>query len=440
MSIEELLREIDSRTSSIQAPHFGPLVNWGQSMSMPIQRWFRYREAYSPLLVQELQLGTKILDPFCGCGSTLIGAARTNRTASGIDINPLAIHVARVKTTPLSQRQLQAAADYLVCFRQNIDVVECWPTPELSITEKVFEPDILVCILQLRQSLEDYSRTDSVLRSFLLLAWLAVLEQVGSYFKEGNGIKYRRRKRTPNGYVEQLDGKWQEQRFGLNQRQFVLETFASQLSLMLDDTSMWDRGIWRAQESDIGDALDLAAKYAGQSFDDIVFSPPYANRFDYFESQKVELWFGNFVNSYDDLIELRKRSVRSHLAADLKKPVLTNRVLEALIDNMDRNSSSWRMRVPLALRGYFADMTEVLQNCFSVLRSGGRCHIVVGNSAFGGVIFPADSLLAVLAEEIGYADISINIVRHLTVAPQQRSALNGLQSYMRESIVQMTRP
>jgi site-specific DNA-methyltransferase (adenine-specific) len=69
------------------------------------------------------------------------------------------------------------------------------------------------------------------------------------------------------------------------------------------------------------------------------------------------------------------------------------------------------------------------------LSSSGRCYVVIGNSAFAGVIIPTDSLIAQIAKDVGFSSINVYVVRPLTVAPQQRITLNGMQKYMRESIV-----
>ncbi len=48
-----------------------------------------------------------ILDPFCGSGTTLLEARLLERNAIGIDINPLAILLSKVKTTPLDVEELK---------------------------------------------------------------------------------------------------------------------------------------------------------------------------------------------------------------------------------------------------------------------------------------------------------------------------------------------
>lgn len=42
--------------------------------------------------------GDVVLDPFMGCGTTLVEAARLGYNAWGTDINPLAVKIAQAKT------------------------------------------------------------------------------------------------------------------------------------------------------------------------------------------------------------------------------------------------------------------------------------------------------------------------------------------------------
>ena len=62
-----------------------------------------------------------VLDPFCGSGTVLVEARATGWRAAGVDLNPLAVRLARVKTwtAPVPRRRrahdlgLQIAADVL---------------------------------------------------------------------------------------------------------------------------------------------------------------------------------------------------------------------------------------------------------------------------------------------------------------------------------------
>jgi len=86
------------------------------------------------------------------------------------------------------------------------------------------------------------------------------------------------------------------------------------------------------------------------------------------------------------------------------------------------------------LRGYFDDMRMTLRHC-KTLVGNGKCFVVVGNSAFAGVIIPTDVILANLGLECGFKKAEILVARHLTVAPQQRTQLAYLEDNMRESVV-----
>jgi site-specific DNA-methyltransferase (adenine-specific) len=93
------------------------------------------------------------------------------------------------------------------------------------------------------------------------------------------------------------------------------------------------------------------------------------------------------------------------------------------------------MRVPALLRGYFADMSAVLKECRRLVKKNGHCYCVVGNSAYAGIIVPTDVLIALIGQAAGFRSAEIQVVRHLTVAPQQRNELLGLERFMRESVV-----
>ena len=59
-------------------------------------------------LISELtNKGETVLDPFCGSGTVLAEAVLLGRRTIGYDINPLALLIAKVKTTPISPEILR---------------------------------------------------------------------------------------------------------------------------------------------------------------------------------------------------------------------------------------------------------------------------------------------------------------------------------------------
>jgi hypothetical protein len=93
------------------------------------------------------------------------------------------------------------------------------------------------------------------------------------------------------------------------------------------------------------------------------------------------------------------------------------------------------MGIKQALQGYFHDMRGLLRNLRSVLTTRGQVVIVVGNSAYAQSIIPTDALIAHLSREEMYTVKSIRVARNLHVSSQQRSTLNHLEHFMRESVV-----
>jgi site-specific DNA-methyltransferase (cytosine-N4-specific) len=74
----------------------------------------RYPAMFIPQLVRKVILeytnkGDTVLDIFNGSGSTMIECCLTERNSIGIELNPLAILIAKVKTTPLDLRKLSDA-------------------------------------------------------------------------------------------------------------------------------------------------------------------------------------------------------------------------------------------------------------------------------------------------------------------------------------------
>jgi hypothetical protein len=57
--------------------------------------------------------GDVVLDPFMGCGTTLVEAARLGHDTWGTDINPLAVNIARAKTAGIRHKALTEFIDWL---------------------------------------------------------------------------------------------------------------------------------------------------------------------------------------------------------------------------------------------------------------------------------------------------------------------------------------
>ncbi|HED01017.1 MAG TPA: hypothetical protein ENN18_11685 [Proteobacteria bacterium] len=94
--------------------------------------YYRYPARFSPWFARAAieaftRPGDFVYDPFMGGGTTLVEASALGRKAVGTDINRLAVFVTRVKTTPLTNAQLELA---LVWFDGLADALNLRKPPQ----------------------------------------------------------------------------------------------------------------------------------------------------------------------------------------------------------------------------------------------------------------------------------------------------------------------
>jgi site-specific DNA-methyltransferase (cytosine-N4-specific) len=84
--------------------------------------------------------GTSVFDPFCGSGTTLMEAQRAGLPSVGIDLNPIACLISRVKTSLLPDGFDDAVLEVVAKARKikslpasNIPNVNHWFTPEIQL-------------------------------------------------------------------------------------------------------------------------------------------------------------------------------------------------------------------------------------------------------------------------------------------------------------------
>ena len=186
----------------------------------------------------------------------MVGAAQQGRTSVGIDVNPLAAFVAARQTLAVERRATSLAAGaFLAGFDTAMPARRAVARPGAADRREGVRARHPRC----RPPAADAHRGTSADQGAAPLpaAGLAVDPPgVGSYFKEGNGIKYRNRQRRAGGYVARPDGRWQLERFGADQGAFVRATFRAGLAGMLEDVAAWRHGGWSAQRVIEGNSLE----------------------------------------------------------------------------------------------------------------------------------------------------------------------------------------
>jgi hypothetical protein len=98
--------------------------------------FYKYPARFSPTFVRAAietftKPGDLVLDPHVGGGTTIVESRALGREGVGIDINPLAEFVARVKSTVYSEAELETLALWAMCVTYEIDIHR----PSVEFTE-----------------------------------------------------------------------------------------------------------------------------------------------------------------------------------------------------------------------------------------------------------------------------------------------------------------
>lgn len=419
--IELLYRKFDNIFPVKYIPDYESLVNFSTRSHHPIHRWFFYREGYSPKLVERLLdkerivKGKRIIDPFCGGGTTLLASAQKEIKSTGFEINRFSAFTSKVKTRAYKDHDIENIERLVNSIKEFVPSKHSLPLPSISILEKLFDEDVLEEIMNYKQHI--FSIEKEKYRDFLFFGWLSILESISNYRKGGNGLKRRKidnKKLFREAFFKKLDEMLSDIKF-LNQKGFYRNFIEP---VIYEDT-----------------ALSMAETVSDNEFDIAIFSPPYLNCFDYCEVYKVEIWMGDFVKSYEDLRRLRKRTLTSHLNSTVRDDYssLPDEILR-IVDIL-KERDLWDRRIPSMILGYFRDMKKVLSNLSIVLKSGASCIIVVGNSAYGNMVIPTDVFIGVLGEETGFVCEGIGIARRNETSSQQQKNLGITKNFLRESLI-----
>lgn len=431
----EIFNSLEKNLPIKNASSFSNQVHFQNAYQTAVQRWFPYREGYSTRLVnafiKELKITGNVFDPFSGSGTTLLASRQNNLNSFGIDVNPISVLVANVENEKYNNSDilnLDLEIEKLKSISKSNEVFQT----SFDLADKVFNSEILQSLLQLKFSIKNIENEKT--KNIFFIAWLAILEDVSNIKKEGNGIKYKNRKRTTNGYINIDKDVWEKQTFPLDKFGFVKAKLLKHLELVSVDIKNNFGSCENQPKIFKGSCLEFDKMFSDE-IQFTFFSPPYCNCFDYFEIHKVDLWLGDFVSDKEEFRLLRNTGFRSNTNSLNHKPIIyKNENIESLIALFD-SDKLWNTKIPSVVRGYFDDTHTLLNKLYLQTTKGGYVGIVIGNSAYSGVIIPSDILIADIAKEIGFKIKNIYVTRHLTTSSQQKQGLEPLKGYLRESIL-----
>jgi len=331
--------------------------------------------------------GDLVLDPMMGSGTTVVEALLEGRRAIGLDIDPLALRLCRVKTMPLEMDGLREAG-YQVISRANRlllkgkavehHLIKRFDSRTRAFVDYWFLPITQRELMALALAIEDVK--DVSARRFLELAFSSIIVTKSGGVSRARDLAHSR---------PHLDS--------TKNPKNALEQFSLRLRKSLNSIARLKTN-GTVATSLVGDARSMP--FAAGAVDLIVTSPPYANAIDYMRAHKFSLvWFGESIAALSELRAEYIGSERIGRAQYPSLPPLPETMLQRLADRDDKKAA--------ILRKYLVEMRLVLQEMYRVLRNDSAAVVVIGTSVMRGLNVQTHDCLADIASDLGFDVVGV---------------------------------
>ncbi|MEY9462196.1 DNA modification methylase [Bradyrhizobium ottawaense] len=226
-----------------------------------------------------LPKGTAILDPFCGSGTTLVESQRAGIPSFGVDLNPIACLMSRVKTSAVPP-SIRGVLDVVL---RNAQIGDDAPVPNIPNLDHWFLKPVQKAISALGRAIAE---ADEDCRDLLRLALSSIIVRVSNQESD-----------TRYAAVEKDVGK-KDVFLGFHRSALRIIDALSQRNYPLTPATVIE-----------GDTITLSAERVRAKIGLVVTSPPYPNAYEYWLYHKYRMWWLGF-----DPIAVKSREIgaRAH--------------------------------------------------------------------------------------------------------------------------------
>jgi DNA modification methylase len=402
-----------------------PILSNQPALEVPFQRWFKFKEAFSPQFIvdcidsMEKFPGT-CLDPFGGSGTTALTCQLMGVRPTTIEVNPFLADLISSKLTSYDLDALKR--DYLkvlkVSAKMEVDPAALLRKAPDTLVEPgrdsrwIYSWGVAARILAIREAISFVSSESH--RAVLSVALGSILVPMSNVVVNGKGRKYRRGWET-------------REKLGVDVDRGFRDAFVTVYTDLVRFAS-----VGRTEFTVLcGDSRQIIARC--EPVDLVVFSPPYPNSFDYTDIYNLELWMLGYLSSRADNTALRNRTMRSHVQVkrDFSAEYIESQALKRAYRQLCRRREElWDDDIPEMVLAYFADMKSVLKGVRSRLNRGGRAFLAVGNSKYAGVVIDTAKILREMAPLVGFKSCRTESVRSMRASAQQGGRIELQESLM----------
>ena len=366
-----------------------------------IHDWYRFVLSFPPHLVQQyletfcVDQTSFVLDPFCGTGTTNVECKKHGVSSWGIEASPLTHFVSKTKCVWANDtfNFLNTAKQIALAAARTITSLSKPRTLSEEQTSLILKNSICEQPLSSTLVLRDSIRAaNSPFEDYYLLALAKHIVYSYSNLKFGPEVGISRKKK------ESVD---------------VVEIWLSEIERMETDLEYWKHHSSTFADISLGDARSIPKRdYIGK-VDCVITSPPYPNEKDYSRTTRLESVILGFINTKDDLRNIKKGFIRSNsknvYRSDNDAQYISNiGSINKLSNEIEERrlelgkTSGFEKLYASVVKQYFGGMARHLSELKPYLRNGASLAYVVGDQAsYFQIPIRTSVLLGEVAESIG---------------------------------------
>ena len=366
-----------------------------------IHDWYRFVLSFPPHLVQQyletfcVDQTSFVLDPFCGTGTTNVECKKHGVSSWGIEASPLTHFVSKTKCVWANDtfNFLNTAKQIALAAARTINSLSKPRTLSEEQTSLILKNSICEQPLSSTLVLRDSIRAaNSPFEDYYLLALAKHIVYSYSNLKFGPEVGISRKKK------ESVD---------------VVEIWLSEIERMETDLEYWKHHSSTFANISLGDARSIPKRdYIGK-VDCVITSPPYPNEKDYSRTTRLESVILGFINTKDDLRNIKKGFIRSNsknvYRSDNDAQYISNiGSINKLSNEIEERrlelgkTSGFEKLYASVVKQYFGGMARHLSELKPYLRNGASLAYVVGDQAsYFQIPIRTSVLLGEVAESIG---------------------------------------
>lgn len=368
--------------------------------------WLRLTPAHAAGLVSDLldrhhQPGSIVLDPFCGTGSTALVCAERGIDCDTIDINPLLVWLAQVKTRSYSPADVELFRNATRKVSGTIHRAKREPpwTPDLYNIARWWSRPTRIALGRAMSVITTGERAHpSPATDLLKVAFCRTLIQCANV---SFGHQSMSLKKTPPPQDEE------------ECERLVATAWAQNATLVADSAAS---RILVSPSVVQCDARDLGAALKENEYGCVITSPPYPNRISYVRELRPYMYWLGYLRNRSDAGELDWRAIggtwgRANSRIEKWKPPTARAVPFDGFAEIVAKIQAQSAKLGNYVWKYFYDMVQHCESLFTVVEPGGSVHYVVGNSKFFEVVVPVERIYAAMFANAGFTNVSIETIR-----------------------------